>query len=483
MKRKTRRTPATARRTQAGRDALAGTGEEWRAMDEGLGQFASEESLAVVEKARANIPKLRMREVQLRLVDRRGRPVANLPVEAVQTRPAFCFGDHLWELDAMYRFGEADTDKGKYWKLRFAEVLNAANALCYWTERPRNDGPKTEDIQGDPQLDGFARCVDWAASQGLTVKGHPLFWSIQKCVPDWVKRYDYDTQMKFAEVRVRNLVARFRGRVKIWDAVNEPMWEPAFKNLPRRHWPHLDPIADIADYIEPVLRWCRQEDPDACFLVNDYGMEESKQDGHLTAADGTRVTAALQRRRFRELLAELFRRGVPPDAIGLQQHTAGWLDHRTQWAVYDEMAEAGLPIHITEFWAHTRQLEKEGKLPPQQIQQMQADFVCNYLTCAFGHPAVEAFFFWGFMGSAVEWAERSSHELRPMFTRVRDLIHNDWTTRERLTTDRQGRVSFRAFFGDYALRYTVSPGLVRGAAFTVNPQQTMPVTLTVGLAS
>ena len=47
----------------------------------------------------------------------------------------------------------------------------------------------------------------------MQVKGHPLFWSIPKCVPDWVLKYDYATRMKFAEVRVRNLVAAQRGQI------------------------------------------------------------------------------------------------------------------------------------------------------------------------------------------------------------------------------------------------------------------------------
>jgi hypothetical protein len=37
-----------------------------------------------------------------------GEPLAHLPVEIVHKRHAFCFGDNLWKLDTMYRFGEAD---------------------------------------------------------------------------------------------------------------------------------------------------------------------------------------------------------------------------------------------------------------------------------------------------------------------------------------------------------------------------------------
>ncbi len=432
-----------------------------------------------IATAKANITKLRMRDVELRIATRDGKPLANTPVTVVQTRGAFLWGDQLWGMDRHYRFNEFDTDRGRYKKLRFKNLLNAANALCYWTERPRNDGPKSEDLQGEPQMDGFAACVDWANSEGMTVKGHPLFWSIEKCVPDWVKRYPYETQMKFAEVRVRNLVARFKGKVKLWDAVNEPMWEPAFKNLPNRHWPHLDPISDIADYIEPVLRWCREEDPDAAFIVNDYGMEADPENGAPKSKDGIAATAGLQRKRFLELLKELHRRGTPPSALGLQSHTGGWLDHDTQWAVYDEMSTSGLPVHITEFWADTGWLTKQGKLPADEIENLAADYVTNYMTCAFGHPAIEAFFFWGMMNSAVKWREHSGHDLTVMYHRIHEKLRKEWLTSATLTTDSEGRVKFRGYFGDYSVRYALSSDVTSGQTFTVAAEDSMPLMVKV----
>lgn len=453
-------------------------GEEWRDLTisgHPANPQADSETLA---RAEEGIRRYRQRDVALRLVNRDGSPVRGLAVEVEQTRHAFAFGDQLWPLDQMVRFHEQDGDQAVYWRARFASLLNAATALCYWTEAPRNDGPKLEDFQGRLVTEPFAYCVDWAAAQGMVVKGHPLFWSIDKCVPDWVKRYDYDTQMKFAEVRVRNLVARFRGKVRIWDAVNEAMWEPAFRNLAQRSWPHIEPIAAVADYVEPVLRWCRDEDPDAVFLLNDYGMEEDYVDGAPRTQDGLAVTAALQRQRYLELVTELFRRGAPPSAIGLQSHQGkGWVSASRQMAVFDEMAQAGLPLHVTEFWAETSHLEASGRYHPAKIDDLQAGYVADILTCAFGHPAVEAFFFWGLMKAAVRWGEHSSHRLTPVYERVHDLLHNQWRTRLRLESDAGGGLQMRAFYGDYALRYRLPGGMTHGVPFTVDRQQAGPQTI------
>lgn len=455
---------------------MQGTGEEWRAMDKATGQYRPDD--AVLARAKQNIEHVRKRDVELRVLDRDGGPLADEPVEVVQTRSAFPWGEQLWRLDRMIRYGNDRSDTGRYYKKLFAGLLNAANCLCYWTERDVNDGPKIEDIQGDPQMNGFAGCVAWAASEGLRVKGHPLFWSIAKCVPEWIKRYDYATQMKFAEVRVRNLVARFKGKVSIWDAVNEPMWEPAFKNLAKRHWPHIEPIAEIADYVEPVLRWCREEDPDATFLINDYGMEVDKagEGNGPVAADGTVVSAAMQRKRYLALIRELQERGMPPDGIGLQWHTGGWVDHATQLAVYDEMQTAGLPLHITEFWAHTGHL-RERDMPDGEVEQIQADYVANHLTCAFSHPAVDGFFFWGMLGDAIKWREHSSHSLRPLYHRLDELLNREWMTRLSLRTNAEGRLAFRGFHGSYVLRHALSDKTRRGVSFEVAHENAMPLTI------
>lgn len=440
-------------------------GEEWRAMDAASNPYRRDDALVAAAKAR--IESDRKLDVVVRLLDGRGKPLPGVAVDVVQTTNAFPFGDHLWKMDRLHRFGQFDTDEARYRKHLFEQLFNSCNALCYWTERGRNDGPKTEDFQGDPQMTHFAACVDWGLASGLAVKGHPLFWSIPKCVPEWVKRYDPPTMMKFAEVRVRNLVARFKGKVMIWDAVNEPMWEAAFANLSRRDWPHLESIDAIADYVSPVLRWCREEDPEAVLVVNDYGMEADPEAGAPVARDGTRVTAALQRRRFLSLLTELTRRGTPPDAVGLQSHTGGWIDHATQIRVYEEMASAGYPVHVTEFWAEDKHLEAAG-VPLEERRHRVAEYVTDYVTVAYSHPSVEAFFFWGVLDAAVSWGKWSTHEPTVIYETLRRTLNETFKTRVSATSGGDGAVRFRGFPGEYVVRVALKGGGHKGVRCRVS---------------
>ncbi len=456
--------------------AAAPGGEEWKTLEAGAGLFDPEAYAPDLEAARARIRAIRQADAELLVVDRAGHPIAGLPVEIIQTRSAFCWGEQLWQLDTLFRNGLAGTDRVRHFTRLFTECLNSANCLVYWSEAPRNDGPKHMEFQGEDKLDNFAAQVDWCLANGLMPKGHPIFWSIDKAYPEWVKRYPMETQWKFIEVRVRNLVARFKGRVKVWDAVNEPMWEAAPKNLPKRHWPHLESLEDICEYIIPVLRWAREEDPDAQYLINDYGMELDTPGRDLLSRDGTRVTAKSQRDRFIALFRRLREEGACPDGLGMQAHTGTWMTPAQQLAILDEFAEAGVPLHYTEFWAENDHLLKAG-VDPERAEELKANYITQVMTVAFSHPAVASFYVWGDLVKSFGFRPdhnsaglpAASHVPTVVYERVRRLLREEFMTRVSLVTDEAGRVSFRGFFGDYTLRHRLPTGMTCGSPFVLDP--------------
>ena len=334
-----------------------------------------------------------------------------------------------------------------------------------------------EDRQGEWRLDNFARTVAWCQENGLYAKGHPLFWSIPKCLPEWVKRYDQETFWRFAEVRVRNLVARFRGRVRCWDAVNEPLWEAAPAHLATRRWPQMESTETLVQYIAPVLRWARQEDPAALLVINDYGLEEDARGGQeRLGSDGQPVTPARQRARFVALMKALHQAGTPPDLLGMQAHT-GWVTPSVQWRVYDELASTGLPLQVTEYWAAVEPLRALG-LPPAEVEARLAQHLTETLTVAYGHPAMQGFFFWGLMDAAIVWhGEFSSHETKPCFEAVRRLLHEEWRTRASLVSGADGLLRTPAFAGEYELSYALPDGTPKALRLTHEPAQGGPLTV------
>ena len=459
-------------------------GEEWRVMDESGTKASYLASGEELDAARSRIDTVRRGDIELRLQDFAGKPISGLTVELVQTRSAFDWGDQLWGLDSLLRHGHRDSDRVRHFSHLFSDCLNSANCLSYWTEAPRNDGPKHMEFQGVDQMDNMAAQVEWALSQGLKPKGHPVFWSLPKAYPEWLKRYPIDTQWKFIEVRVRNLIARFKGKVRLWDIVNEPMWEAAPKNLPNRFWPEIESFENICEYIIPVLQWAREEDPDACYVVNDYGLEVDQEGRELRDRNGRLVTAAGQRERFVTLFHKLREAGASPDALGMQAHTGAWMSPSQQLKILDELSSAGVPLHYTEFWAKIDSLLQKG-IPEAEARALQAEYIAQVMTMAFSHPSVEAFFFWGDLTGSFGFKQdhnsngipSSSNNPTAVYRRVRQLLKEEWMTRETATSDEDGRIRLRAFHGEYSLRYRQSGSMHGGLTFSHTAGVGGPVTL------
>jgi GH35 family endo-1,4-beta-xylanase len=436
-------------------------GEEWKDMDIAIPDYDPGSQAELVAEAEQFIENKRKQNTTLRCVDRQGNAISGQSVQIELIRHDFQFGEQLWSLDAQYRNGLQQHQYTRSWQDLFQNVFNSANNLCYWTERPANDASKSEEHQGETRVENFAQTVDWTLANGMTAKGHPLFWSIPKCIPDWVKRYDMDTFWKFAEVRVRNLVSRFKGQVTVWDAVNEALWEAAPEHLNVRDWPHVEPTDVMADYIEKVLTWCREEDPDATFLINDYGL--ISQDQPKTNAKGEIVTASSQRKRYVALAKELIRRGCAPDALGLQAHT-GWVPLSLLNTCLNEMGQAGLPLHITEFWASEKPLLEQG-IDPIRVEELTAEYVRQFVTVAFGNPHLDAFYFWGFMGSAVKMNPNGGYSVKPVYESVRKLLRETWWIKEDLHTNAEGELTTKLFPGTYAIRRHMPNGQWTGTRF------------------
>lgn len=438
------------------------TGEEWRALEQTDEVYRPQRWDSQVAAARQAIPARRMRAVRLRLRDRRGRPLAGRRVELAQTIGDFQWGFCGWGLVEQLRDGVFDAPEHAERRRWLTGLYDAVNIMHYWTERsPR--APQSERHLGELDYDPVERCVDWANAHGLVAKGHPLFWPVPKAIPGWMARYDQATRRAFLEVRVRSLTARMKGRMRVYDAVNEMLWEPALRNTASRHWPHLEDLDAVADDAADVLRWARAEDPDACYLLNEYGIDHgSHEDVGVAANDGSRVTRHGQLQRYVALLARLAERGALPDAVGVQTPHGPWSFHLgSQEATCTALGEAsGLPVHITEYRQGLEPWLKAGIPRPEALERF-AEYLEHYLTCAFAHPHVEAFYTWG----DLEMFQDGLPTL--VYHRVRTLLRERWRTRLDAVTDADGVIAFDGFTGAYVARFARGPGHSGAERFVV----------------
>ena len=116
--------------------------------------------------------------------------------------------------------------------------------------------------------------------------------------------------------------------------------------------------------------------------------------------------------------------------------------------IYDRFTKLGLPVRITELDIDSND------------EQLQADYLRDFLTASFSHPNINGIVIWGFWESA-HWRPnaamyRKDWSPRPIAGVRKDLIFKQWWTDQHASTSDAGKVEIRGFLGDYDI--TVAAG-------------------------
>ncbi len=180
--------------------------------------------------------------------------------------------------------------------------------------------------------DAFA---DFAERHGMRLRGHALIWgrggrphnleSTLRASSDPQK-----TLFKLMREHISTVAARYRGKVAVWDVVNEPMaygGEGLDKNV------FYETLGE--DYVAESFRLAREVDPDAELVLNEQ-ISWNEYDG-LSATE------------FIDFVRRLLDQGVPIDGVGLQGHMLmGVPDPKSLDRFLRRLADLGPFIEITE---------------------------------------------------------------------------------------------------------------------------------------
>ena len=140
---------------------------------------------------------------------------------------------------------------------------------------------KWESVHPEPGVYDFTkadRYVAFGESNHMVIVGHTLVWHHQ--TPGWVFQ-DTNGNPVTREVllermhdHIQTVVGRYKGRIKVWDVVNEALKDDG--TLRKSPWEKI--IGD--DYIEKAFQYAHEADPDAKLHYNDYSLEnEPKRQG------------------------------------------------------------------------------------------------------------------------------------------------------------------------------------------------------------
>jgi GH35 family endo-1,4-beta-xylanase len=357
-----------------------------------------------------------------------GRPVPGATVQVEQLRHDFLFGSNFFMFG---RFKEPEREEE--YRRRFAALLNYATLGFYWGAY--------EPERGKPNYDYTDKVLEWCRAHGITCKGHPLAWDHPASSPKWLPN-DLAEIERLSTSRVREIITRFKGRIDIWDVVNEPTDLKRFKN-PMNVWAET---LGAVPFVRLHLDVARKANPQATLLVNDYRVDVA----FYKVLDALRADGKL-----------LF------DTVGIQSHMhgGGWPLAKV-WEVCDRYAQLGLPVHFTEttFVSGPRlgSGENWGASTPE-LEAKQADYVARFYTTLFAHPATQALTWWDF-ADAGAWQGAAAGFLRkdmsakPVYDRLHSLIKRDWWTKTEGRTNGNGEFDTRAFFGTHRLTARLPKG-------------------------
>ncbi len=185
--------------------------------------------------------------------------------------------------------------------------------------------------------------VAFGETNHLVIVGHTLMWHAQ--TPAWVFRDENGRPLQGTNAadralllqrmhdHIQTVVGRYRGRVKIWDVVNEALNDKVSvtdTNLLRQQSPWVRILGP--EFIVKAFAYAHEADPQAVLRYNDYSIENP-----------------VKRQRLITLIKTLQAQHVPVMAIGSQTHaTLSWPSFDLEDSFLTDVSSLKLPVHITE---------------------------------------------------------------------------------------------------------------------------------------
>jgi endo-1,4-beta-xylanase len=258
-------------------------------------------------------------------------------------------------------------DRDPKWKSLFVRECSTIVAGCYWDQtRPSST---TFDFQ---EVD---RMVNFAASNRMSVRGHPLVWHL--ATAKWMK--DTINQQNAAQIltdHIQTVVKRYAGKISSWDVVNEAIDVKDGRADGLKNTPWLEFLG--ADYIDLSFRTAARVDPKAVLIYNEQNLEYDE----------------VHQRATLKLLRQLKSKRTPVHALGIQSHLRG---HRQDFnpvkfrKFLRKVANLGLKILITELDVVDQELPADVNSRDRTIAATYED----YLNVVLSEKAVIGVTSWG----------------------------------------------------------------------------------------
>jgi len=279
--------------------------------------------------------------------------------------------------------------------------------------------------------------IEYIHDQGIEVRGHTLFWPSWDLMPGDMENNaeNYPYLLERIDDRIDEMINHpsLGDIITDWDVLNEITTNDDLQNT-FENYAEYDAGIDVYKYI---LEKVKETNPEIPMYINDYV---------ILSGAGSSTTVS---NRYKDLLNQLHQAEVPFDGIGFQCHIGSVPTsiYKVQ-SVWDEYFQRyGVPLKVTEY-----------DVNPTVSDEVQANYMNDFLTMTFSHPAMESFLMWGFWDGN-HWKNNApifdfDWNVKPSGQVFIDKVFNEWWTNETSTTNAEGVASFRPFKGTHKIIVT-----------------------------
>ncbi|WJX14888.1 endo-1,4-beta-xylanase [Trifolium repens] len=279
----------------------------------------------------------------------------------------------------------------------------------------------TEKIQGKENYTIADGMLLFTKQNGISVRGHNIFWDDPKYQPEWVKTLSPDELREAAEKRIKSVVTRYKGDLIAWDVMNENLHFHFYEDK-------LGKNASESYYLK-----AHEVDSKTTKFMNEYNTIEYS---------GDKVASPTN---YYKKINEILQSGEATEmsfAIGLQCHFAsGQPNLAYMRSGLDFLGEIGFPIWLT-----------ETSVDPQP---QQAEYFEAILREGYSHRAVEGgigiIMFAGpaQAGFNTTLLANANFQTTPTGQVVDNLIYEWGTGPKTAIADSRGVVDISLHHGDY----------------------------------
>lgn len=428
-------------------------------------------------------------------------------VKVEQISHDFIFGAHIFNFDQL-----GTDERNKRYKELYGTLFNSATISFYWKQLELEEGKPRFRSEYRDTADFWNKCeepwkqshwrrpptdvvVDFCKSKGIRLHGHPLVWGNNTWqFPDWLinelpfeylRKADLDRNpvngrlatagmaaafkdMSVEEMekalpafterinvliakRIAEIATRYGDKVDSWDVVNESAMDfksgcqiPGSKLCKSFYGPMPGDYSfrafKLAEAFFP---------PEAKLNINDFNVDQE----------------------YLDQTVDLLKRGCKIDIMGSQMHMFNpqtcqdIADGKEKYQspeniteTMDRLSKAGLPIHLSEITITAPGGDRKGEI-------IQAQITRNLYRKWFSTEKMMGITWWNVVDGCGAPGEPSvsgifTRDMQPKLSyfTLNELINKEWRTNLEVQAEKDGKIAFRGFRGNYRLSWTDDNG-------------------------